>query len=67
MFKGTESVNSSDPPNKDGKARFTTKPLKALSDNHELEINVYNFEKYLFTILVFLQKLLAHFSSRETS
>ena len=31
-IKGTVSVISSDPPCKDGNARFTTVPLKALSD-----------------------------------
>ena len=32
LLKGTVSVISSDPPCKDGNARFTTIPLKALSD-----------------------------------
>ena len=32
ILKGTVSVISSDPPCKDGNARFTTIPLKALSD-----------------------------------
>ena len=31
-FKGTVSLISSDPPCKDGNARFTTVTLKALSD-----------------------------------
>ena len=32
MFKGIVSVISSDPPCKDDNARFTTVPLKAVSD-----------------------------------
>ena len=32
MIKGTVSVISSNPPCKDGNARFTTVPLKALCD-----------------------------------
>ena len=32
IFKGTVSVISSDPPWKDGNARFTTVPLKPKSD-----------------------------------
>ena len=32
LLKGTVSVISSDPPCKDGNARFTTVSLKALSD-----------------------------------
>ena len=32
LMKGTVSVNSSDSPFRDGNARFTTVPLKALSD-----------------------------------
>ena len=32
IFKGTVRVFSSDPPYKDDYARFTTVPLKALSD-----------------------------------
>ena len=31
IFKGTVSVTASDSPCKDGNARFTTKPFKALS------------------------------------
>jgi len=33
VIKGTVSVISSDPPCKDGNARYTTVPLKALSDD----------------------------------
>ena len=31
---------------KDGNARFTTVPLKAMSDQYKLKINVYNFENW---------------------
>ena len=34
FYKRTVSVNSSNPPSKDGNARFTTVPLKPLSDQH---------------------------------
>ena len=34
IFKGTVSVISSDPPWKDGNARFTTVPLKPKSDQN---------------------------------
>ena len=37
FVKGTVSVISSDLPFKEGNARLTTVPIKALSDEHELE------------------------------
>ena len=47
MFKGTVSNIKSNPPCKDCTAWFTTVPLKALSDQDELDINVYTFEKLI--------------------
>ena len=40
FFKWTESLIARDPKCKDGDARFTTVPFKALSDESELNIHV---------------------------
>jgi superfamily II RNA helicase len=42
-FKGTVSEISIDRECNNGDARFKTVPLKALSDQLALDINVYNF------------------------
>ena len=56
FLKGTVSVISSDTPDKDGNARFTTVTLKALSVQVWMCINVYNFENWLLITVVSLQK-----------
>ena len=53
---------------KDVNARFTTVPLRALS-NHVLirHINVYNLKNRLFSMAVSLQKCIEHFHIQELS
>ena len=41
--KGTVRLISIDPPCKEGNAQFTTVPFKALPDQYESDIKVYNF------------------------
>ena len=63
-FKGSVSVIINDPQCKDGNAIHNG---KALSDQvWSLDINVLNFENWLFLVAVFLQKGLAHFYSWKT-
>ena len=61
-LKGTVSVISSDPPCKDGNARFTTVPLEAflIKYDYESDINVFLSLKCLFSFAVSLRKWLAH-------
>ena len=53
---------SSNPSCKDGNARFTT----VLLIKYELCIIIYNFEKWLLSMVVYLQKWLTHFYYRKT-
>ena len=46
-------------------ARLTTLPLKAFLINYELFINVYNFENWLFLLVVSLQSWLEHFIAQN--
>ena len=43
LVKRTVGVISSDPPCKDGNARFTTVPLKALSDQMGIRTSCFSF------------------------
>ena len=53
VIKGTVSVISSDPPGKNCNFRFTTLyPQKLCLIKFELDIQLYNFESSLFSILV---------------
>ena len=57
-LKGTVNIISSCPPYKDGNARFTTIPFKALSVQEWIRINVYNFENlfkfgFLYNLRIF--------------
>ena len=57
FIKGTASLNSSDPPCKDDNARFTTVPLKALSDQvYRIRYQCLKFQKLIILIVDFLQK-----------
>ena len=57
-------VISIDPPCKDGKARFTTIP-KVLSDQVFITHQFLYFLKWLFSIVVSLQKWIAHFHCKN--
>ena len=60
--KGTVSVISSNPQCKVSNARFTTTVrLQALSEQVLTNINVYDFENWLWLAVGFLRKWLAHF------
>ena len=57
VFKEHLSVVFSDPPSKDGNAKFTTVPLfKLCLIDYELNSNVYKLENGLFSIVASLQQ-----------
>ena len=61
IIKGTVSVISSDPPCKDGNARFTTGPLKALPDQVWIRHSCLFIFKLFIFISDFSAKWLAYF------
>ena len=56
IFKWTLSLISSDPPCKEGYARFTTVPLIGLSDQVCIYINVFVSSNCLLSFAVSLRK-----------
>ena len=63
-LKGTVIVISNDPPCKDGNTRFTTEPLKALSN--QVWINVYNIDNWIFSTVVSILKWIIRYNNFYT-
>ena len=66
FIKGTASLISSDPPCKDDNARFTTVPLKALSDQvYRIRYQCLKFQKLIIFNCGFSSKVTCAFLLQE--